>query len=240
MAEFQGELVRALPGTLREHSARLGDKTAYRDARRAVTYRELEERTGRLAGHLARLGVRRGDRVAIHLGNRVELVESCLGALRAGAVGVLLNSVASEEELAYFLDDSGAVLLVTEEPLPPRAARLTGTRPGLRVVVVGSDTLPADALGFEDLAVRDPGRPPRDDLGLDDPAWILYTSGTTGESKGVVSTQRSALWSVAAAYVPAYGLREEDRLLWPLPIACPDWWPFRGPPTPALSAAAPL
>ncbi|WP_406176908.1 beta-ketoacyl synthase N-terminal-like domain-containing protein [Streptomyces sp. NBC_00996] len=220
MADFQGELVRALPGTLRQHAARLGDKTAYRDAHRSVTYGELEERTGRLAGHLARLGIRRGDRVAIHLGNRVEVVEGCLGVLRAGAIGVLLNPAASDEELAYFLDDSGTVLVLTEEQSLPRVARPAAGRPGVRTVVVGQGALPADApadaLVFEDLAGTDPGRTPRDDLGLDDPAWILYTSGTTGESKGVVSTQRSALWSVAAAYVPAYGLRERDRLLWPL------------------------
>ncbi|MER6129704.1 beta-ketoacyl synthase N-terminal-like domain-containing protein, partial [Streptomyces sp. NPDC001795] len=222
MADFRGELVRALPGTLREHAARLGGKTAYRDARRAVTYRELEQRSGRLAGHLAGLGLGHGDRIAILLGNRVELVESCIGVLRAGAVGVLLNPGASADELAHFLDDSGAVVVVTEEPLLPQVARLTAHRPGVRVVVAGTDALPAgspaDALLFEDLTGTEPGAAPRDDLGLDEPAWILYTSGTTGESKGVVSTQRSALWSVAAAYVPAYGLCQDDRVLWPLPM----------------------
>ncbi|MFD9326193.1 alpha/beta fold hydrolase [Streptomyces sp. NPDC060065] len=223
MTDFQGELVRALPGTLREHSARRGGKTAYLDARRTVTYGELEERTGLLAGHLARLGVRRGDRVAIHLGNRVELVEASLGVLRAGAIGVLLNPGASDEELAYFLGDSGASWVVTEVSQLPRVAQLAAERPELRVIVAGADALPegtpVDVLLFEDLAGTDPGLPPRDDLGLDDPAWILYTSGTTGPSKGVVSTQRSALWSVAAAYVPAYGLCEQDRLLWPLPMS---------------------
>ncbi|WP_262063240.1 type I polyketide synthase [Streptomyces sp. STR69] len=211
MAVSDDELTRTLPGILREHSDRIGDKTAYLDDRRAVTYRELERRTARLAGHLVRLGVRRGDRVAIHLGNRVELVEAWLGVLRAGAIGVLLNSAASEEELAYFLDDSGAVAIVTEEPVAqPAAVR--------RVIVVGRDE-PADGtLDFEDLAGTDSGTAARDDLGLDEPAWIHYTSGTTGQSKGVVSTQRSALWSVAKAYVPAYGLEQQDRLLWPLPM----------------------
>ncbi|MFF4846166.1 type I polyketide synthase [Streptomyces collinus] len=218
MPEFEAELVRALPGTLREHSVRRGGKTAYRDARRAVTYRELEERTARLAGHLARLGVRRGDRVAVHLGNRVEVVEACLGVLRAAAVGVMLNTGASETELAHFLDDSGASVVITEVELLPLVFPLLSARPGTRVVAVGQGAAAQDVLDFEDLTGTDFGCPPRDDLGLDDPAWILYTSGTTGESKGVVSTQRSALWSVAAAYVPAYGLSERDQLLWPLPM----------------------
>ncbi|MGW3104439.1 SDR family NAD(P)-dependent oxidoreductase [Streptomyces sp. NPDC001100] len=211
MAVSDDELTRALPGILREHSDRIGEKTAYLDDRRAVTYRELERRTARLAGHLVRLGVGRGDRVGIHLGNRVELVEAWLGVLRAGAIGVLLNSAASEEELAYFLDDSGAVAIVTEQSVAqPASVR--------RVIVVGQEE-PADGiLDFEELAATDSGTAARDDLGLDEPAWIHYTSGTTGQSKGVVSTQRSALWSVAKAYVPAYELEQQDLLLWPLPM----------------------
>lgn len=211
MAFSEDELTQTLPGILREHSTRIGDRTAYLDDRRAVTYRELEQHTARLAGHLVRLGVERGDRVAIHLGNRVELVEAWLGVLRAGAIGVLLNPGASEEELAHFLDDSGAVAVVSEEPL----AQLAAVQ---RVIVVGQDE-PADGtVAFESLTGTDPATAPRDDLGLDEPAWIHYTSGTTGQSKGVVSTQRSALWSVTAAYVPAYGLEQQDRLLWPVPM----------------------
>jgi len=206
-----GESVRTLPDILREHATRIGGKTAYQDDRRAVTYRELEQRTARLAGHLVRLGVRRGDRVALHLGNRVELVETWLGVLRAGAIGVLLNPAASREELAHFLDDSGAVAVVSEGPL----AQLASVQ---RVIVVGQGDPSEGAIAFESLAGTDPGTAPRDDLDLDEPAWIHYTSGTTGQGKGVVSTQRSGLWSVTAAYVPAYGLEQQDRLLWPLPM----------------------
>ncbi|MBL1097798.1 type I polyketide synthase [Streptomyces coffeae] len=223
MAEVRGELVRALPGVLRAHAVRRGGRTAFQDARRTVTYRELEQRTGRLAGHLAALGVRRGDRVALHLGNRVESVESCLAVLRAGAVGVPLDPGAADAELAYFLDDSGAVAVVTEEALLPQVARLAAGRPQLRIVVVaGTDAVPngapAGTVAFEKLARTEPDLPPHDDLGLDEPAWIHYTSGTTGASKGVVSCQRAWLWSVAAAYVPLWGLGAQDRLLWPLPV----------------------
>ncbi|MFI1180781.1 SDR family NAD(P)-dependent oxidoreductase [Streptomyces sp. NPDC020799] len=220
MAEIRSELIRALPDVLKAHAARAGRKTAFQDARRGVTYEELEERTCRLAGHLVRLGIRKGDRVALLSGNRVETVESFLAVLRAGAVGVPLDPGAADAELAYFLDDSGAVAVITEDTLLPRVSRLAAVRPRLRprVLVVGTAEAAAGTHAFEQLAGSEPGRAPRDDLGLDEAAWILYTSGTTGRSKGVVSSQRTALWSVAAAYVPLWGLEPRDRLLWPLPM----------------------
>ncbi|MGH1553715.1 AMP-binding protein [Streptomyces sp. L7] len=180
MAVSDNELTRTLPAILREHSDRIGDKTACLDDRRAVTYRELEQRTARLAGHLVRLGVGRGDRVAIHLGNRVEPVEAWLGVLRAGAIGVLLNSAASEEELAYFLDDSGAVAIVTEAPVAqPAAVR--------QVIVVGQEEPAAGTLDFEDLAGTDSGTAP------------VTTSGSTSRPG---STTRRAPPARARAWSP--------------------------------------
>ncbi|MFF4223645.1 type I polyketide synthase [Streptomyces abikoensis] len=212
MARIHSELLRALPVALKQHAARRGGNTAYEDARRSVTYRELERRTAGLAGRLRRLGVRRGDRVALCLGNRVELVESCLAVVRAGAVGVLLDPAAPEAELADRLRDCGPVLAVAEAA-SPLAAGPVGR--ALRTVVVGDASA---ELAFEDLATGAPGLPPRDDLGLDEPAWIHYTSGTTDRARGVVSSQRAALWSVVAGYVPLWGLGPRDRLLWPLPM----------------------
>lgn len=85
------ELIRPLPELLKRHAGRAGDQVAFSDSARGVTYGELERRTGKLAGHLAGAGLRRGDRVAVLLGNCVELVESCLAVTRASGVGVLLN-----------------------------------------------------------------------------------------------------------------------------------------------------
>ncbi|CAM5744326.1 Long-chain fatty acid--CoA ligase OS=Streptomyces alboniger OX=132473 GN=CP975_31510 PE=4 SV=1 [Streptomyces alboniger] len=230
------ELIRPLPELLKAHAETSPSRVAFADGHRTVTYAELERRTGRLAAHLARTGLRRGDRVAICLGDRVEMVESVLAAVRAGAIGVPLNPRSSDAELTHFLEDSDASVLVTD---PTRLARLRRLGPGHRLthtLVTSEDSAPADprsdpvdprsvrvdppdgAVLFEDVANTEQSEPPRDDLGLDEPAWMLYTSGTTHRPKGVLSTQRAALWSVAACYAPLFGLSSEDRVLWPLPL----------------------
>ncbi|MGW7417792.1 AMP-binding protein, partial [Streptomyces sp. NPDC054863] len=141
MTKMSVRQIQSLSRVLKAHAELRGGRTAFQDARRSVTYHELQSRTARLAGHLAGLGVERGDRVALLMGNRVEWVESCLGVLRAGAVGVALDPGATDAELAYFLDDCGAVALVTEEALLPRVARLaTGRRQLLVVAVASTDT----------------------------------------------------------------------------------------------------
>ena len=218
-------LIRPLPELLKAHAEKSPLRVAFADDNRAVTYAELEQRSGRLAAHLARTGLRRGDRVAICLGNCVEMVESVLAVVRAGAIGVPLNPRSSDAELAHFLDDSGASVLVTD---PTRLARLQRLGPGhrrMRILLTGIGPVPEDAQDgtvlFRTIAAdSSPAQPPRDELGLglDEPAWMLYTSGTTHRPKGVLSTQRAALWSAAACYAPLFGLSSGDRLLWPLPL----------------------
>ncbi|AGL16404.1 type I polyketide synthase [Actinoplanes sp. N902-109] len=215
---LRADLVRPLPDLLREQSARFGDKIAFRDAQRAVSYAELELRTRRLAGHLAQAALRPGDRMAMLLGNRVEMVECYLAVVRAGGVGVPVNPRLPVAELEHILTDSGATVIVTDHAHLAQLDKLPPRRYPVTVVVVGPDAAPAHCLSYERLATTDPATPAPDDQSLDDIAWMLYTSGTTGKPKGVLTTQRNCLWSVAASYVPALGLTEDDRVLWPLPL----------------------
>ncbi|MFJ9431544.1 type I polyketide synthase [Streptomyces sp. NPDC101490] len=231
------DIVKPLPELLGEHSRRLGDKVCFEDRSRRVTYRELERGTARLAGHLVDLGVARGDRVAVLLGNRVETVESLLAVTRASGVGVPLDPGAPEEELARLLDDSGVRVLVTDEARLARRRTLSA-RPGLILIVAGggdedvapdgtappgaaggrSPSGPGTVLRYEELAGTEPGARARDDLALDEAAWLLYTSGSSGAPKGVLSTQRNRLSPVATGLVGVLGLSERDRVLWPLPL----------------------
>ncbi|MEU0384708.1 type I polyketide synthase [Streptomyces chartreusis] len=211
------ELIRPVPELLRRHAGAAGQRVAYSDAARSVTYAELERRTRSLAAYLTRSGLRRGDRVAIGLGNCVEAVESCLAVLRAGMVGVPLNPRSSDAELAHFLQDSGAACVITDAAHLAQLRRLGPPYDRLSTLVTGSGPVPEGARSFRS-AAESGGDAEIDLLGLDDPAWMLYTSGTTHRPKGVLSTQRAALWSVAACYAPIFGLSPDDRLLWPLPL----------------------
>jgi malonyl CoA-acyl carrier protein transacylase/acyl-CoA synthetase (AMP-forming)/AMP-acid ligase II len=197
-------MVPPLRDLLRAGAGRTG--VAFADARRCVTHAELAARTERLAGHLADLGVRPADRVAV-LVNGVAGVEAVLAAVRAGAVAVPLDSTVDDAELARLLADSGAGVVITDAA---GAVRVSG-----RTLVVDGP-YSGSALDFEVLATSDPLSAARDDADLDRTAFLCYTAGATGPRRGVLSTQRTVVWSALASYATV--LSGTDRLLWTLPL----------------------
>jgi long-chain acyl-CoA synthetase len=162
------------------------------------TFAQARARAASLAHALAHdLGVKKGDRVALAMRNYPEWCFSYMAATSIGAVIVPLNAWWTEEELKYGIKDCGAkVALIDNERLPrvlPFAQEL-----GLRVVLTrASDELPSGVLDMKPLL--ESGKPlPQVEVLPEDDATIMYTSGSTGHPKGVVSTHLAVASSVFA------------------------------------------
>jgi len=173
-----------------EHAAdAFGDRTAVACGDQQVSYAELDERTSRLAHHLAGLGVGPGDHVGLYARNSIEALETLIAACKLRASAVNINYRYVENELRYMFADSDLTALVYDRRLGPLVAAQDQAAPGLRGLVEiddGSDT-PAspDATPYETaLAAASPERdfPPRSS----DDVYIIYTGGTTGYPKGVM------------------------------------------------------
>jgi long-chain acyl-CoA synthetase len=213
------DLIAPIPELLRRHAAVRGGQCAYRDVHTAVTYGELHERTGKLAGHLADHGIAANDTVAILLPNSVPWVESCLAIARAGAISVPIGYDSTETEIGYRLADANCKAVFTSAERGDVLARLQAAAPHLKTLIVTDrGTCTAPALRYTDLVAMPPKSTPRDPASLHETSFILYTSGTTGRAKGVQLTIHGMLWVTAACWAPIAGLSEQDTVLSPLPL----------------------
>jgi acyl-CoA synthetase (AMP-forming)/AMP-acid ligase II len=211
-----GDLIAPVAELLRRCAAVRPDKPAFRDKRRSTSYGELERVTGRLAGHLQAIGLQCGDRIAVWLPNSVDWIETCLAALRAGGIVVPISYDASLPEARYRLTDAACSILVTTGG---RAEELGSDLAGLeKVILIDRESRPATGLRYADLVATPAPVASRDPEALQDPAFILYTSGTTGRAKGVVLSLHAMLWIVATCWAPITGLCAEDLVLSPLPL----------------------
>jgi len=201
-------LFRNAPATLRDFVQAARDKgdaayLVYENER--YTYTQVLERVDALGAALVqRYGIGRGDRVAIAMRNYPEWIVAYFAVTSIGAVVAGLNAWWTTEELDYGLRDCGArVLLADPERLQRVAPLLAGLAPlGLRVVAVRMDAagdLPPGVDRCEEVLARAAGAAlPAVQVEPDDDAMILYTSGTTGHPKGVVSTHRAILQALFA------------------------------------------
>jgi long-chain acyl-CoA synthetase len=213
------DLIAPIPELLRRQASAHGAKCAYRDARTSVTYGELNERTARLAGHLADNGIAPNDTVAVCLPNSVPWVESLLAITRTGAIAVPISYDSTENEIAYLLADANCKAVFTTAERADLFARLRAPAPNLATLIAtdhGTCTVPA--LRYADLLRARPAANARDPASLHDTAFILYTSGTTGRAKGVRLAVHGMLWVTAACWAPIAGLAASDTLLSPLPL----------------------
>jgi fatty-acyl-CoA synthase len=208
------------------------DKTAVAYGDRRSSYRELAQEATRLARALRASGVRTGDRVAYLCPNIPEMLVSNFAVPLAGAIQVPINTRLSVEEIGYICDHSGATLLVADTEFLPALAGARDRLGTVREVVAVSDPLgPAapDAgeladISYEELLARGSDEPlpwsVSDELGT---ISINYTSGTTGQPKGVMYHHRGAYLN-ALGEIIHQGLAPQSVYLWTLPMFhCNGW-----------------
>jgi malonyl-CoA/methylmalonyl-CoA synthetase len=175
------------------------------DARHGVvtlTFGEVDRRANRMAHALEAHGVERGDRVAVHLANRVEFLDLFLACVRLGAIFVPINILYRDREIAHIVHDAAPRLVVVG------TATLDQFPPGTDVVDV--EGLTAEAAAAPETRVRRP-------IDGDHPAGLIYTSGTTGRSKGAVLTHNNFLAN-ASNLVSCWNITAADRYLAVLPL----------------------
>src|ERR1700728_2550733 len=214
-------LARTLPKMLMRQAERYGDRRLVTISGKTLTYAGTLAAAAGYAGALAQAGVKAGDRVAIMCGNRVELLLTVLGCGWLGAIAVPINTASRGAQLEHIMANCGARLLVVERELVPVVARLDRTRIALEtlwLVGEGGGTTQDEPHPFSATPFPQPrdGAPPHP-VEPGDTFAILYTSGTTGLSKGVCCPHAQYFWW--AVYTGGLlGVGDGDVLMTTLPL----------------------
>lgn len=203
-----------LPDLLAHQARKFPNKEAIVTDEDRISYMEWHTTVNKLADSLQKLGIQKGDKVVLHMPNTKEFMYTYFAVQRLGALIVPVNARLVQNEVSYILQHSDATMFVTHEMLFEGVRHLENNG----VTFVKTGTAENGWLSLEDLIA---GGSPDDipcDLTEDDEASILYTSGTTGDPKGVVFTYRNIL-NVAGMIAVEMEMKPESRVLHMMPLS---------------------
>ncbi len=193
----------------------LGDKVAFTDSTRSLTYAQLQEQSYRFAAALGMLGLREENRLMLVAHDTVDQPVAFWGAIRAGIVPVPVNTLLTAEQYAYVLADSRAAGIVVAASFASMVLKLRDRLPHLRaVIVVGASASErsqlSDAHFFEELLAKAEPTPFTAPTMSDEVALWMYTSGSTGEAKAVRHVHTSLMVTARLMGQGVIGIREDD------------------------------
>jgi len=194
-------------GIALSNARRVGDRDAVVVGDKRWNWHELNREMAGVAGALGKLGLGKGDRLAILCANSAEFVIASHAASRLGAIVVPVNTRLAPPEVAYILSDSGSAMLAYGAGEADLAKSAGSQVDGVSLLSLGPSRDHPDVLPG---GIGDPVHENR--ACESDDAYILYTSGTTGKPKGVLMDHHRAVWA-AMAQIVSLGLRDGDRYL---------------------------
>jgi len=210
---------------------RTGDKTFfyYGDEDRAISYREFNLLSNRIARNLQALGIKKGDRISLFLRNALMTTLAMFGIWKIGAVFCPVNFNFRGRLLSYQLNDTNPRMIITEQAMIPLLNDIGSDLGGLDLILYqprkDEHDYNADAMSavpdkqfkihpFQDLLTGD-GANPEVEISFRDPASLIYTSGTTGPAKGVLQPHR---WVINYIWFPTKISNQDDVVYTELPL----------------------
>ena len=208
----------ALAAELRQAAADAPDRPFIRMLAGEWTYGAIDRETDRVAAGLHGQGVRRGHNVSLLLPNCIEFAIAWFALAKLGAVTAPVNTAFRGTVLADAINLVESGLLIVHASLWPQLAEVRAALATVvRIVVVGETNPGADAVAWSTLAAGSSEPPPRPEVGFQELALLLYTSGTTGRSKASMTSNRFVLRQ-AQGVIDGLGLRRDDVLYCPYPM----------------------
>jgi fatty-acyl-CoA synthase len=188
------------------------------------TYAEVAERVNQLSHALSEMGVGKGDRVALLSPNTHYFIETMYATNQIGGVFVPMNYLLTPEDFEYILGDCEADVVIADYDYAENVESVRESVPAEYFIGYEADDIEGDWTDYEELLSGQPtDTPERPSIAEDDDASINYTSGTTGDPKGVVRTHRTENWH-ALVLNQHMEIRDDDTYLWTLPMFhCNGW-----------------